>query len=156
MPLSDYLVASGERLLAGKTGVVYENVGRITVTHAARVGVDQNLFACLKIAADQLALWLNVNSIDSGEHVKNSRHTFGRAVDINQVTPVGTKEPWQATPANSQAERLVLYLLAHGFHVGERRPWAALLFGAVGTRYNPSPVDHGTHMHVSLPSRRTP
>jgi hypothetical protein len=151
MPLSDYLIASGQRVHGGETGQLYHHEGEIRVSTAARVGADSNLWAVLKIAVDALKLKLNILSIDTGAHVAGSRHYDGRAVDISQIGPVGAI--WSAcTPANSYAVQLVNYLLAHGFKAGEgpHNPGPALLFGPPRTSLNPSDVAHRHHLHVSL------
>ncbi len=150
MPISDYLRATGVLIHAGETGVLYSNVGRIIVAKAAIRGIDQNLWACLKIAVDHLKLDVNVNSIDTGQHVQNSRHYQGRAADINKFSVVGDETPDQAMLTNPKALQMVEYLLIEGFHVGEGKPWAAILFGPPRTRWNPSRIDHTTHLHVSL------
>ncbi len=150
MPISDYLRATGILVHAGETGEVYENVGRITISNAAIRGVDQNMWACLKIAVDELKLAINVNSIDTGAHAKGSRHYVGRAVDINKISAVGDTTPDQAMLSNPKAREMIEYLLAEGFHIGEGKPWAAILFGPPRTRWNPSTSDHTTHLHMSL------
>lgn len=150
MPISDYLRASGILIHAGETGELYENVGRLTVSKAAIRGIDLHLWAVLKICADELKLWLNVNSIDTGRHVPKSRHYQGRAADVNQVTPIAASTGSPAVLTNPAALLLIDYLLAGGFYVGEYRPWPAVLFGPPKTRWNPSRVDHRTHLHCSL------
>lgn len=151
--MSDYLRASGVLVHKGETGEVYENVGRINISKASIRGMDQNLFACLKIVVDQLKLAINVNSIDTGAHAKGSRHYVGRAADINKISDVADTTPDQAMLTNPKALEMVEYLLAEGFHVGEGKPWAAVLFGPPRTRWNPSTSDHTTHLHLSLAPR---
>lgn len=150
MPISDFLRATGVLVKKDESGELYENVGRITVTNAAIRGVDQNLWAVLKICADELALWLNIISFDTGAHAKNSRHYTGRAADVNKITPITDTTANQAMLTNKDALRVVEYLLAGGFHVGEGQPWAAILFGPPRTRFNSSTVDHTNHLHCSL------
>jgi len=147
------LVASGVLVHKGDSGPsIYSNTGVIDIQTAAIRGVDAHLWGCLKIAADQLTLCLNVNSIDTGKHAKRSRHYEGRAVDINHIQrPQGAVQ--QATMGNPHARRLALYLLGSGFKVGEGGNWPAILFGPPHSAYNPTGVDHSTHMHVSLPRR---
>lgn len=153
MPVSDYLRASGVRIKPGVTGEVYENVGRITISKAATRGMDQNMFAVLKIVVDQLKLSVQINSIDTGLHSPGSRHYVGRAVDINKISDVGDSTPDQAMLNNPKAIQMVEYLLAEGFHIGEGKPWAAILFGPPRTRWNPSRSDHVNHLHMSLGPR---
>jgi hypothetical protein len=151
VPIEAFLHASGIRVHAGQQGLLYHNVGEISVSRASVHGVDQNLWAILKIVVDHLALTVNVNSIDTGQHVVHSRHASGRAVDINRVGAV-TQTPGQATLANAAAMRLVRHLQEHGFHVGEGAPpRPGLLFGPVHTPLNPTGIDHATHLHMSIP-----
>jgi len=153
VPISDYLRASGTRVHAGETGQVYLNVGKIAISKASIRGMDANLFAVLKIVVDQLTLSINVNSVDTGQHAKGSRHYVGRAVDINKISRMGDTTPDQAMLTNLLAREMVEYLLAEGFHVGEGKPWAAVLFGPPRTRWNTSKADHTTHLHMSLAPR---
>lgn len=150
MPISDYLRATGILILAGEEGQVYLNVGKIAITKPAIRGMDQNMFACLKIAVDALKLSIQVNSIDTGFHSVRSRHYTGRAVDINKISVMGDTTPDQAMMTNKHAREMVEYLLAGGFHIGEGKPWAAILFGPPRTRWNPSTSDHTAHLHLSL------
>lgn len=154
MPIADYLRATGVRVHGGEVGEVYKNVGKITFARAPIKGADENLFACLKIAADQLKLWIGCSSIDTGTHTKGSRHYTGRAADISEVTPMTDSSPNAAFLTNSDAVRLVTYLLEEGFHVGEGKPWAAVLFGPPRSRWNSSIVDHRDHVHVSIGPRK--
>jgi hypothetical protein len=151
VPIETFVHASGIRVHAGQQGLLYQNVGKIRVSKASIHGVDQNLWAILKIVVDELAFTINVNSIDTGQHIPNSRHASGRAVDINRVGAV-TETPGQATLANAAAMRLVRLLRAHGFHVGEGAPpRPGLLFGPVHTPLNPTGIDHAMHLHMSIP-----
>ncbi len=150
MPLTDYLTASGQRVHGGQQGLVYSNAGRIWISTPAHIGIDSNLFACLKICVDILHLSINVNSIDTGQHSLNSRHYTGRAADINKVGPIlGSQQ--QATLTNPHAQRLVHYLMANGFRAGEGGPWASILWGPIHTSLNPSSINHSTHLHCSVP-----
>lgn len=154
MPISDYLRATGILILAGEEGQVYLNVGKIAITKAPIRGLDQNLFAVLKIVVDELKLSIQVNSVDTGKHAQNSRHYVGRAADINKISVMGDTTPDQAMMSNPKAREMVEYLLAGGFHIGEGKPWAAILFGPPRTRYNPTTSDHTTHLHMSLAPRK--
>ncbi len=155
MPASEYLHASGIKVHAGEEGLLYRGTGRIYCSKASLRGIDSHLFAVLKMAVDQLHLSINVNSVDTGEHAKNSRHYRGMAVDINKVISVGPGEPeWeQATLANKAAMKLFYWLRSAGFCVGERvegRSVPGLIFGPTHSRYNPTSISHDTHLHVSV------
>lgn len=160
MPLTDFLNASGQRVHAGQVGRVYDKVGEIWISKASIKGVDANLWGCLKHCVDVLGLKIQVNSTDTGFHVANSRHYQGRAVDINRIdrAPGGPGAPTHvAELANVEALRLVNYLLAHGFGIGERKRGTSqpgIIFGPPGHRFNPTLLEHSTHLHVSLPKRR--
>lgn len=160
MPLTDFLNASGQRVHAGETGCVYNRVGQIWISRASVKGVDANLWGALKHCVDVLGLKINVNSVDTGGHVANSRHYQGRAVDINRIDRVGS--PFVAPShvaelANVEALMLVNYLLAHGFGIGERKrnqSQPGVIFGQPGYKWNPTSLDHSTHLHVSIVKRR--
>lgn len=179
MPMEAFLIAAGGRNHAGKTGLLYDHVGRISVSQAARPGVDENLWACLKIAVDELRLAINIDSMDMGSPGPISLHGEGRAVTVNRVGAVHKK--WRAaTLRNPQAVQLTRYLLAHGFQVGAGTGGAeggvppegktgthkadgglgpgqaALLFGPAGTLWNPSERPHTHHLHLSLPQQHRP
>lgn len=146
----ELLVASGKRGLAGQTGEIYKGHGSIAIAKAAKIGVDLHLWAVLKLAVDALGLPISISSIDTGKHVAGSRHYDGRAVDISRVGLNGGK--WRpATVQNAEAGKLVAWLLANGFRVGEGGPWAACLFGPPHSEHNSSSIDHSDHLHVSLP-----
>lgn len=152
MPLADFLNASGNRIMKGMKGEVYSNVGQIYFEKAPKIGIDANLWACLKIAVDQTGLAIEVNSIDTGEHVKNSRHYQGRAVDIHIVVRAGNELSQHANAylTNGEASKFYHYLLEHGFNVGEGKAWPAVIWGPVHTHTNPTGIDHQNHLHVSL------
>ena len=157
MPIADFLAASGVRVHAHEIGLLYASEGSLWVSKPAIRGIDSHLFACLKIACDECQLALNVNSIDTGEHAPNSRHYQGRAVDINKVVVSGQSfkaTGAQATLENPRALKLLHYLLAQGFRIGEGGAWPGLFFGPPHTRYCPIAVDHSRHLHVSLPRHR--
>jgi hypothetical protein len=160
MPLQDFLEPAGTLVHAGETGCVYSKVGQIWISRAATRGVDANLWGALKHCVDVLGLKINVNSIDTGQHARNSRHYQGRAVDINRVDDVGgpsTAPMIHATLANPYAVRLVNYLLANGFGIGERKRGQSqdgVIFGPPGHKWNPTTSDHHHHVHISLVKRR--
>lgn len=164
MPVDDYVVASGVRVHDNESGRLYHNVGELFVDHASIRGIDSHLWAVLKICADQLEYRIRLSSIDTGLHVRNSRHYQGRAADIwfvapagGEVGPNGGLGKGKANTNNPYANRLVAYLLDHGFHAGERHGRVSvpgILFGPVGTRWNPSRVNHDDHLHVSVVQRR--
>ena len=161
MPLTDFLEASGKCVHAGVTGCLYESrAGEIWVSKAAIKGVDANLWGALKHCVDVLGIKVNINSIDTGKHAYNSRHYQGRAVDINKIDRMdaGIAAPThQAMLDNVEALRLVNYLLANGFKVGERNKWGShsgILFGPIKSKYNPTLVEHSTHLHLGLVKRR--
>jgi hypothetical protein len=157
VPLGEYLQASGVRVRAGETGLLYKapSGGRIYCSKASVQGIDENLWAVLKMAAWDLGLAFNVNSVDTGIHSPNSRHFRGLAVDINKVGE--DAERWEpATLENRSAMRLYFWLRSAGFRIGERAAGQSVpgvLFGAVGHRYNPSGASHAAHLHVSIVAR---
>jgi hypothetical protein len=161
MALTDFLDPLGTRVHAGVTGCVYEGRGQIWISTASIRGVDANLWGALKHCVDVLGLKIQVNSIDTGQHAPASRHYQGRAVDINRVeqavgSPQGAPS-WRATTGNTSACRLVSYLLANGFGIGERRrgqSQAGVIFGPPGHQWNPTSSDHHHHIHVSIVKRR--
>lgn len=155
MPIESFLKAGPTRVHAGEVGLIYGPAqggkGRIYISKGAVHGINDSLWAVLKIAVDTLGIGLNINSIDTGKHVPTSRHYDGRAVDINQVWEVGSDHRTQATTGNPCAVRLLRLLAAHGFAVGhENGPHAAVLLGPCGGEWNQTEVDHSTHMHVSV------
>jgi hypothetical protein len=160
MPLSQFRYASGQKVHAGDSGKVYPppgsagGGGAIYVSRPAPHGIDANLWGALKVCVDQLDLSINCNSLTTGKHSEGSRHYAGLAADINKIGP--SPGQWkQATLGNASAVRLVRYLLANGWSVGEGDPTRpAILFGPVGHSWNPSRVDHSTHLHVSVARRR--
>ena len=157
MPIQDFETASGNRIMAGKKGLVYSSTGQIHFVNAPVKGIDQNLWACLKIAVDQTGLFIRVNSVDTGAHVPGSRHYQGRAVDIDQVVRAGVdlgRLPASLSSANltnREAAKFYRYLRENGFHIGEGRPWPAVIWGPPHSHINPTSINHSTHIHVSLP-----
>lgn len=152
MPASDFKYASKQSVHGGEKGLVYANVGRLYFVRGCATGVDANLFAVLKILVDEHALALNVNSLCTGKHSKNSRHYAKPciAADCNRVGL--TKETWQPfTVANPHGRKLVEYLIEQGWMVGEGSPSRpGLLLGPPKSALNPSQIDHSTHLHFSL------
>jgi hypothetical protein len=158
MPLSQFLHAGPTRVHAGEIGLIYGpnqgGKGRLSISKASAHGINENLWACLKIAVDALGLSLNINSIDTGQHVPTSRHYDGRAVDINHIGTAGADRGSlpQTTASNPHAVALLRFLVDNGFVAGhENGPHAAVLLGPIGSKWNATDVDHATHMHVSLP-----
>ena len=155
MPIESFLNASGIRIKRGMKGLVYDGTGQIYFSKAPKIGIDSNLWACLKIAVDQTGLAVEVSSVDTGRHVPGSRHYQGRAADIHVVIRVGNKlVGTNANLANAEASKFYHYLLDHGFHVGEGRAWPAVIWGPPHTHTNPTGIPHDSHLHVSLPRRR--
>jgi hypothetical protein len=152
MPVEEYLTASGRRVHGGEAGVVYSETGTILFHRAPVKGIDENLFAVLKIAVDQMGLYLVISSIDTGHHVPGSRHYDGRAADISRVGS-SSRTVKSAGLSNPFASRLATYLQRHGFRVGEGGPWPGLLWGPVQSPLNPTSIPHDTHLHCSLPRR---
>lgn len=156
MPLTEYLKPAGIRVHAGEVGLLYRapSGGRIYVSKASLKGLDQNLWAILKMGVWELGLSIRANSIDTGAHNFNSRHYKGLAVDIDHVGE--GPESWKlATLENRQAMRLYFWLRSAGFRVGERAGGKAvpgIIFGPVGSKYNPSTSTHEHHIHASLPA----
>ena len=66
MPIEAFLTAAGGRAPAGKTGWLSDHIGRIAVNQASRPGVDENPWACLKIAVDALRLAITIHALDTG------------------------------------------------------------------------------------------
>jgi hypothetical protein len=160
MPLIDFLEPSSVRVHAGETGCIYSKVGEIWISKASIRGVNANLWGALKHCVDTLGLKIQVNSIDTGEHAPNSRHYQGRAVDINRVDRMPgpqTAPLGRATLGNIEAVRLVSYLLANGFGIGERKRGQSqdgVIFGPPGHKWNPTSSDHHHHIHISIVKRR--
>jgi hypothetical protein len=53
--------------------------------------------------------------------------------------------------------RLVSYLLANGFGIGERKRGQSqdgVIFGPPGHKWNPTSSDHHHHIHISIVKRR--
>lgn len=152
MPASDYRYASGQAVKAGEKGQVYQNVGRLYYQRGCSSGVDAHLHAVLKILVDEHAVALNVNSLCTGKHSKNSRHYAKPclAADCNKVGK--TKATWQPfTVHNPDGQRIVEYLLDNGWLIGEGEPTRpGLLLGPARSRWNPTSIDHSTHLHMSI------
>jgi hypothetical protein len=140
MGLEKFVQASGVCVHAREEGVVYDDGGRIVVSHAGLHGVDEHLWACLRIAVDQLFLVINLSAVaDDGASV-----TIGKVGPADRVgAPV--------TVDNPDAIRLVEYLRAHGFGVGEEGPQPCLLLGPSQTLLNPTEVDYSQQLVVTLP-----
>lgn len=150
MPLSDYQRGTGQLVHAGEKGKVYSNVGQLYVSRAALHGFDANLFACLKIIVDTLALKININSIDTGTHSPNSRHYGGRAIDTNKVNKVGQKGWKQQTQSNPLSIAIVELCRREGWHIGEGGNFPGVLLGPPWSSFNPTAWDHATHLHLSI------
>lgn len=157
MDLTPYLQASGERILKGVTGKVHGGKGEIFIAKAAVIGIDRHLMALQMAVVDELGIAMSLNSLDTGqgEHVPGSRHFDGRADDCNLMGAKGGPL-MPATLLNRYTKRYVELLLAHGFRAGEGGPHAAILWGPVGTQYNPSKKSHLTHVHTSIFKRALP
>ena len=113
---------------------------------ASSHGVDENLWACLRIAVDQLGLAISLHAPDPDR---------GRAVTIRKIGKEG--RVWHpATLANPDALRLAEYLRRHGFHVGEDGEGPTLRLGPPHTALNPTPGDHAQQLVVSLPRHSAP
>ena len=156
MPLTDFLNASNLRVHAGEAGRIYSKTGEIWISKASLKGIDSSLWGALKHCVDVLGLGIQINSIDTGHHVKNSRHYQGRAVDINRIWNMGGPMKL-AELANVEALKLVNYLLANGFGIGERKSGnvqCGIIFGPPHSKWNPTSIDHSTHLHVSVCKRR--
>lgn len=149
--LSGYLKASGVRINGGKEGVWYDDgKGKITCVKAPVVGIDSHLLTLTEDVVSDLGLSLTINSVDTGQHVPDSRHYDGRAEDIDELHPYGS-DPIPVTLANPHAVAFVDHLIANGFTAGhENGPYAAVLFGPVGTKWNMTDVPHEHHIHVSV------
>jgi hypothetical protein len=157
VPIKDYLQASGVRVRAGQTGLVFRSPsgGRIYCSKASVRGLDQNLFAVLKHAVTVTGLSINLNSVDTGKHAPNSRHYKGLAVDINKVGEDADSME-QATLQNKSAMRLYFWLRSAGFQIGERQRGQSVpgvIFGPIGHKFNPSGSPHARHLHASIPQR---
>jgi len=141
MWLNSFLIAAGVGIHARKEGVLYDEIGRIVVSPASPHGVDEHLWACLRIAVDHLRLVIDL-------HVPDPHR--GRAVVIGKIGKEGGA--WHpATLANPDAIRLAEYLRVYGFHAGEDGEGPALRLGPPHTALNPTPGDHAQHLWVSLP-----
>ena len=141
MWLNGFLIASGAGIHARKEGVLYDEIGRIVVSPASSHGVDEHLWACLRIAVDQLGLVIRLSAPDPHR---------GRAVVIGQIGKErGVASP--ATLANPDALRLAEYLRVHGFHASEDEEKPALRLGPPHTALNPTSGDHAQQLVVSLP-----
>ena len=166
MPVTDYLEPSG-RFTKKARGLAYRASGIIWVkrgTHGQ--GVDEHLWAILKLMADQLRIAIAVSSLNTGTHSPNSRHFWGLAADLSRLAEYDSSlglmerevesllEKNPVTMRNPQEPRIVSWLLRNGFQAGEGRPRPAFLYGPPRSRYNPSTVDHTDHIHISLARRR--
>lgn len=153
---ADLLCASGERRFGKQGGVWFDaDGGKIVCLTPPNKGIDSHLFGVLKVVVVQLHLVIHLTSVDTGGHVRNSRHYYGRAVDIGSVYHHGPGVPERAaTLDNSDAVEMVHYLLEHGFKVGEGKPTPAIIFGPPGTKWNPTRIEHAHHLHCSLPVKR--
>ena len=155
--ITPYLIASGNLVLVGQTGRIHDasekDGGILEIARAPIRGIDSHLWMAIKTAVDELKLHVILSSIDTGTHAVNSRHYTGRAADSNRIGSANGMV-MVASSRNDHAVRLVQWLLAHGFHIGEGKPWAAILFGPVQSHFNPTDIDHSTHLHLSLPRKR--
>lgn len=152
-----WTVAEGKKVLAGQSGVLYDQRGLIKVREGANLrGVDGNLWRTLKAVVDELGIQIYLYSIDSGKHAPTSRHYSGRAVDISRIgKPGGVYD--HVTVQHPLAMKLAEWLLAHGFGPGERDRKGSipgLIFGAKGSRLNPNAADHLDHIHLSCVMRK--
>lgn len=146
MWLNGFLIASGVEIHARKEGVLYDEIGRIVVSPASPHGVDEHLWACLRIAVDQLGLVIGLHAPHPDK---------GRVVVIHRIGKEGGA--WRpATLANPEAIRLMEYLRLHGFHAGADGEDPALRLGPPHTALNPTPGDHAQQLVVSLPRNSAP
>ena len=76
MWLNGFRIASGVGVHARKEGLLYDEIGRIVVSPASPHGVDENLWACLRIAVDHLGLAIGLHAPDPHR---------GRAVGIHRI-----------------------------------------------------------------------
>jgi len=156
MPLAEFRYASGHKVHAGDKGRVYPPKGYvggggvIYVLRAAIHGPDANLWGALKVASDDLNVTLQVNSFDTGTHSPNSRHYAGLAADINKMGD--KRSTWQQVTMNNRfAVEFVDLFLAAGWRIGEGDPTrAGILLGPPHSRWNPTGIDHTTHLHLSI------
>jgi len=150
MSLADFKFGSGHRILAGQQGLLYDGRGEIWVAKPSIHGPDENLWGALKVGVEALRVKIMLSSIDTGQHVPNSRHYEGRAADVSMISSrdhVG----WQpAVLANRAAVQFVNFYRQHGWRVGEGGNWPAFLMGPVGGAWNPSKVPHEHHIHLSI------
>lgn len=149
--ISQYLKASGQRVNKGDLGVWFDNgKGKLFCTKAPKTGIDSHLLKLAEIVASDLGLSFTLDSVDTGQHVPGSRHYDGRAFDCDVMSAYGqTAEPVDAT--NPHVIAFVDHLVLCGFSAGhENGPYAAVLFGPVGTKWNQTDVPHAHHVHVSV------
>lgn len=154
--IEDYRVGIGKRVLAGVDGLMYAGEGQIHFYRPPRVGIDLALWAALKAAVDVLEIRLRVREIDAASvHVRNSRHYIGCAADIDLCAYMG--DPWKtATLENGALLKLHGWYRKHGWAIGEPSGRPGLILGPVHTRFNPTGINHRTHMHVSVARPLTP
>jgi hypothetical protein len=153
----EWRIAAGEKVLAGRTGILFDNIGIIKVNAVTNLrGVDANLWRTLKAATDALKIQIYLSSIDTGKHNHQSRHYQGRAVDIAMIGKPGG--PWEPVNVkNPLAVRLADWLLDNGFGPGEKRSHLSipgLIFGPPQCRWNVGVEGHLTHIHASVVVRK--
>lgn len=154
--IADYRRGSGQRVLAGQAGLVFADEGEIWFLRPPRVGCDLHLWAATKAAANALKLRIRVRTVDSASvHVPNSRHYIGCAEDIDLVAEMG--DPWRtATLQNPACMKLHRWYRDNGWAIGEPSGRPGLILGPVRSRYNPTRINHATHLHVSVARPLTP
>lgn len=154
MPISDFMRGSGVRIKRGLKGRLYHGTGVIDVVRAARVGIDSHLWGALKILVDELGIWIEINSIDTGKHSELSRHYRGLATDfwrVGMAHMIGDRDvPPIASSTNLTARTVCTYLSDWGWKHREYGRWPSVLLGPAHSRFNETDSPHLTHIHLSL------
>lgn len=139
------------RVFAGTAGLWYDSgKGKIWCARAPDQGIERKLLDITIEMVEEKGFSIVISSVDTGRHVKSSRHYSGRAADVSDVHAYGSV-PQPATMHNPHAIAAVQWLIDQGFVAGrEKGAYNAVLFGPVGTKWNKTRVDHSDHFHASI------
>lgn len=139
------------RVFAGHAGLWHDSgKGKIWCARVPEQGIERKLLDYLIEMVDEQRLSIIISSVDTGRHVKTSRHYSGRAADVSDVHVYG-EDPQAATLHNPHAVAAVQWFIDQGFVAGrENGAYNAVLFGPVGTKTNHTKVDHSDHFHASI------
>jgi len=144
-----WLKGSGTRIRKGWLGKVQCGSGILEVRKAPAIGIDAHLWSVWQEVVAGTGLHVTIDSCDTGQHAKSSRHYVGCATDTDAIgLPGEVLQP--VTAENPHAIKLVQYVLARGWKNHEMGAWPGVLLGPVHTQFNATGAPHVHHIHLSI------